>query len=111
MIVKEYRVDFKKPLKASYLQRFGLFEKKRAFRLIIFSRPKKRVFLKNNFSLHLILSMRNFFVITLFCYYTFFVSVTVRKIIGFIRTYGHTDGRTFVVDHRGSIDPKNNLGI
>ena len=36
------------------------------FRLIIFRRPKKRVFWKNNFSLHLILSMRNFFVITLF---------------------------------------------
>ena len=27
MIVKEYRVDFEKPLKASYLQRFG-FKKK-----------------------------------------------------------------------------------
>ena len=36
------------------------------FRLIIFRRPKKRVFWKNNFSMHLILSMRNFFVITLF---------------------------------------------
>jgi hypothetical protein len=42
----------------------------------------------------LILSMRNFF-----CYYTFFVSVKIRKIIG----SGHTD----IVDHRGSVDPKN----
>ena len=44
MIVKEYRVDFKKSLKASYLYRFW-FAKKRVFRLIIFSRPKKRVFM------------------------------------------------------------------
>ena len=44
MLVKEYRVDFNLPLKASYLQRFWL-KKKHVFRLIIFSRPKKRVFL------------------------------------------------------------------
>ena len=43
MIVKEYRVDFKKPLKASYLQRFGL-KKQNIVWLIIFCRQKKLLF-------------------------------------------------------------------
>ena len=46
MIVKEYRVDFKKPLKSSYLQRFWL-KKKRVFRL------KKNVFqILNEIKIH-----------------------------------------------------------
>ena len=89
----------------SYSTKFHIFngldlKKNVFFRLIIFFRTKKS-FLKKKF-----LVAPVYINAQLFCYYTFFVSVTVRKIIGYgrtdIRTYRHTE----IVDHRGSVDRK-----
>ena len=86
MIVKEYIVDFKKPLKASYLQRFW-FRKKRFFLLIIFSRPKKRVFLDFSCFFEIVTSRRNFFVYTkILCFQRFgFLKKRVFRLIFFSR--------------------------